>query len=121
MSYKIPDRILSRIPEHFYIAFAGELTSVFGPGIFVKDEDGAYGVFYCSSTSGWAAALKMTCNKLKLNWLWKYYKKLEWYDSDLFDGEIEDLIISKFVEAETNNANSYYLWLIDRKKYLDKN
>lgn len=113
MEYKIPEEILSKIPQHFWPAFAGELVSTFGLFIFEKEEDSDfYALNYVSSTNGWNAALRMTCKKLKMKWLFDYYDKLEWWQSDMFDGEFEDLLIKKFVEADDNPQHEYYKWLI---------
>lgn len=111
-TYNIPDDIISKIPDYFWPAIAGELCSVFGPDIFVKPECGMYGLFFISSTAGWNAALKVTCHKLDMMWLYEYYDKLQWWESDMFDGEIESLIVERFVEKDSANSNPYYLWII---------
>ena len=49
----------------------------------------------------------MTCEKLNMEWLVEYHDSLEWYDSDLFDGEMEDMIIEQFIEAESAGTNVY--------------
>lgn len=113
MEYKIPEEILSKIPQHFWPAFAGELISTFGLMIFEKEEGtDLYALYYVSSTSGWNAALRVTCKKLEMKWLFDYYNGLEWWQSDMFDGEFEDLLIKNFVEAEDLPAATYYAWLI---------
>lgn len=112
MEYKVPEEVLMKIPSHFWPAFAGELISIFGLSIFEKETENGYGLFYVSSTVGWNAALRMTCNKLNMKWLSDYYDKLEWWESDMFDGEFEDLLIKNFVEAEDLPGGSYYAWLI---------
>ena len=112
MEYKIPEEILAKVPQYFLPAFAGELVCVFGLAVFEKSETDSYGLFYVSSTLGWNAALRMTCNKLDMKWLFDYYDKLEWWQSDMFDGEIEDRLISIFVEAKGSPWNDYYQWLI---------
>ena len=121
MNYKIPDDILAKIPEHFWPAFAGELVSVFGHDLFEtyesKDGGTESGLYYIGGTAGWNVALKMTCWKLNIDWLYDYYYKLEWYDSDLFDYEIECLIESKFVN-KNKRPNAYYKWIIDKKVVL---
>ena len=120
LSYKIPNDILEKIPEHFWPALAGELVSVFGPTIFEYNiyEDGTrdYPFEYISGTAGWHLALKMTCRKLDIDWLYEYYKKLEWYDSDKFDSEIQDLITSKFIDVTPKSPSAYYLWAIEEKE-----
>ena len=59
----------------------------------------------------------MTCQKLNMCWLLDYYNSLEWYESDLFDGEMEGKIVSEFIEADQAqaNANAYYKFLFQRK------
>ena len=122
LTYKIPEDILSKIPEYFWPAFAGEIVSVFGLFTFNK-VDGLYNLYFITGTTGWNAALKMTCRKLNMDWLYEYYNKLQWWESDMFDGEFEDLIISKFVEADEDDwreipteerdrwQSTYYSWL----------
>lgn len=122
LTYKIPEDILSKIPEYFWSAFAGELVSVFGPHALEKVDD-SYNLYFLTGTMGWNAALKMTCRKLDMYWLYEYYDKLQWWESDMFDGEFEDLIVSKFVEADKDDwreipteerdrwASTYYSYL----------
>ena len=43
-----------------------------------------------------------------------YYDSLEWCDSDLFDGEIENKLISEFVEAKGIEVDTYYQFLIKK-------
>lgn len=114
-SYKIPEEILSKIPGYFWPAFAGELCSVFGPDILGKDEDDIYAIDYAGGTAGWHAALKATTHKLSMAWLFDYYDGLEWYDSDQFDGELEDLVRTQFIEVKQPAANPYYLWLLEQQ------
>jgi hypothetical protein len=115
LHYHIPEEIENRIPEYFYIAMAGELCSIFGWQIFEKQEDSYISEiepYYdlASSTGGWYEAFKATCKKLDMNWLLEYYRTLAWYDSDMFDGVIENRIITNFIEKD-DNANSYYRYL----------
>lgn len=113
MEYKVPEEILEKIPQHFWPAFAGELVSTFGLMIFEKEEGSDfYALNYVSSTSGWNAALRITCNKLDIKWLFDYYDKLEWWQSDMFDGEFEELLIKNFVEAKDLPSSTYYAWLV---------
>lgn len=112
MDYKIPADILTKIPQYFWPAFAGELVSTLGLAVFQKDEDSQYGLYFLGSTFGWNAALRMTCEKLNMKWLFDYYDKLEWWQSDMFDGEFEDLLIKNFVESRDNPEHAYYSWLI---------
>ncbi len=104
--FKVPDKILNDIPTYFYAVFAGELHSVFGPTIFEKsDTDDDYGLFYVEGTAGWVTAFKLVAGRLGLPWLISYYDSLDWFDSDLFDDQIGDLLIKRFTKAKPNKKN----------------
>lgn len=122
LSYKIPEDIMAKIPEYFWAAIAGELVSIFGPHALEKIDE-SYSLYFLTGTTGWNAALMMTCRKLDMNWLFEYYDKLQWWESDLFDSEFEDLIISKFIEVKDDwpelpeeeryrYESTYYSWII---------
>ena len=84
MEYKVPEDILSNIPQHFWPAFAGELIGVFGLVVFEKDDECGYGLYFLGGTNGWNAALRMTCKKLEMKWLFDYYDKLEYLYNSVF-------------------------------------
>ena len=107
------DKILSNIPDYFYPAFAGELVSVFGSEILDPSETGEVPLFYISGTTGWNAALRMTCKKLGIDWLMSWYDELEWFDSDNFDGELLEMTETKFLDNSSESNGSYYRWIID--------
>ena len=113
MENKNFDKILSNIPDYFYPAFAGELVSVFGIEILEPSETGEVPLFYISGTTGWNAALRMTCKKLGIDWLMSWYDELEWFDSDNFDGELVEMMETKFLDNSSESNNSYYRWVID--------
>ena len=111
--YDIPKEIKAKIPEYFYYAFGGELLSVFGKDFLTKDDDsGNYPLDFLSSTNGYSAAFDMTCRKLDMMWLKEYRDSLPYYDSDLFDGEIDEQVIRVFKKSK--EANPYYLYLIGK-------
>lgn len=109
---KIPEEVLRRteeIPGYFYIAFSGELFSVFGKNVFKTFEHFLENVH---GTSGFHCAFKMTCYKCGMDDLDKYRDSLEWYDSDKFDSIIIESVMKKINNIE--NADSYYQYLIER-------
>ena len=118
-TYKIPKNILNRIPDHFWACFAGVLCAFYGPDIFKKDEDGFYNIIYVSGTGSWTVALKTSCKQIGIDWLISYYTSLSWDESDLFDDELSELLIKKFIENDdmVDYKNIYYKWIInnDRK------
>lgn len=94
IEYHIPEDIIQRIPPEFYEAFLHQLQTVFKHDITYKDEETDwYGFEFCEGTGGWYEALKTTCEQMNMKWLFDDYNKLEWYDSDLFDDQLSQLII----------------------------
>lgn len=118
MADKKFDDAISEIPDYFYPVFAGQLVAVFGANVLKPSKDGESPLFYISGTSGFNAALRMTCKKLGLSDLWDWYDKLEWYDSDDFDGELVELLISKFIDNTDQSCNPYYKWLMNEKPLM---
>ncbi len=109
VKYTIPEEIDSQIPDYFYPALAGELFSVFGPSVY-EPIDGVYSLN--TSTHGWHEAMQATCDKLGLGWLMSYYNSLTWYDSDMFDGIIEDRVV-RIIEQAGSWESVYYTYLIN--------
>lgn len=100
VEYRIPEELQSKIPDYFYTAMAGELISVYGweksKDMFFSEEENEC-INLDSGTVLWAQAFKAACQKLNMSWLFQYYETLPWYDSDIFDGIIEDEICRKFI------------------------
>lgn len=114
--YKIPKDVLAKIPDYFWAGLAGELVGVWSLDIFEKADEKTTYIDFHGGTMGWAAAFKMACKKLDMQWLYDYYDALEWWESDHFDGEIIDLLKYKFIDADTpQHPSSYYLWLIGKE------
>lgn len=111
-TYEIPTDIDSRIPEAFYYALAGKLFAVFGPELF-NDHDGKYYDLQ-SGTAGWYEAFAAACRELNIDWLQDYSARLDWFNTDLFDGAIEERVIDKVIK-NFEPANSYYQHLIDER------
>ncbi|WDL98867.1 hypothetical protein [Alicyclobacillus sp. ALC3] len=57
-------------------------------------------------TSGFHDAFKETCRKYGLNQVVDYRKQLPWYDADLFDSELGDLLV-RFGLVERGTAEEY--------------
>lgn len=112
---KIPEEVLQKtkeIPSYFYIAFAGELFSVFGNIILHYDSEHGHFLECIYGTGGFYEAFKMTCYKLNMSDLEEYRNTLIWYDCDKFDSIILENVIKQI--DEMGNANSYYQYLIRR-------
>ena len=77
--------------------------------------DGGYADL-ASSTAGWMRAFKATCRKLEMDWLLKYYNALPWYESDVFDGIIEQEIGRRLMNRKGDGSNEYYRYLLEREQ-----
>lgn len=88
--YKIPEEMLSKIPDGFYIRFIFELESAFGEKIFDQ-----VGLSCLVGTFGWRGALKTSCEAFDMMWLDNYYKNLRWYEADRFDDEFLAILKEK--------------------------
>ena len=117
--YTAHDRAIKRIPDYFYTAFAGELFSIYGwsrsKDMFYPDSAPEY-VDLGSGTVGWVQAFRATCQKLEMEWLLKYYEDLPWYDSDVFDGIVEQEIGRRFMNRKDDVGNGYYRYLLGREQ-----
>lgn len=112
-TYTIPREIDSRIPEYFYIALAGELLSIFGLSVFKYDETANPNILMVESSLGWATAMRMTCNKLKMDWLWDYYEGLDRQDLDMFDNTIGSRTLSALSKCSGSTTSPYYVYIIE--------
>ena len=98
-TYKIPGPIIDNIPKEFYFAFASNLRARFGPWIF-EGQDEIKNAFYVTGSVGWMDTFKATAARLGLSWLVEYYDSLDWYDSDLFDDHLSDLLFEHHADAK---------------------
>lgn len=98
-AYKIPRSIIDDIPEEFYFAFASDLRTRFGDWIF-GEQDEIKNIFYVTGTVGWVDTFKDAAARLGLSWLAEYYDSLGWYDSDLFDDHLLDLLLEHHADAK---------------------
>lgn len=101
--------ILSKIPDYFWQAFAGELAAIFGFDIFNPWIVDAY-----ESTAGWGMAFEVTCKKLDLDWLWHLYDGLDWEESDLFDDEVQKRLKQNLYDITLQDIKPYWLWLVSK-------
>lgn len=93
--YHIPDSIKDHIPRNFYVVFADELFRAFGRNVFKPDENGIVQVDRLIGTGGFTKALRRTCQRLDMQWLWRYYEPLAWHDSDDFDAELAETTVEQ--------------------------
>ena len=52
-------------------------------------------------------------------WLYEYWDSLEWYDSDVFDGIMEERVMEKVKESKNGISNGYYGYLCGKHEKYD--
>lgn len=87
--YTIPNEIKEKMSYDFLKEFRNQLIDIFNLSLETY-ADSFYGI---ESTAGWANALKAACHSTGKDDIWNYWNELEWYDSDIFDGELVDILI----------------------------
>lgn len=92
--YRIPEYIKGNLTKEFLQAFVNNLMVVFDIDELDKDSFLTFeSISMCESTAGWADALEMACLFAKMFDIYSYYLTLPWYDSDMFDAEITDMLV----------------------------
>ncbi len=93
VEYSIPENIKSLITDDFLKEFRHQLFRIHEH--YSLDTFADEGIPMNTSTAGWYAAFGKAClqtNKLEL---FEYWRTLPWYDSDLFDGELSDMLVDR--------------------------
>lgn len=88
--YKIPQEIKVEFTKEFMTYFLARLAIVFDLEDSMLD---AEHLFNLEGTCGWVVEFKNACQKYNLEYIFVYYDQLEWYDSDLFDDELGNLLV----------------------------
>lgn len=91
--YIIPDNIKKLITDDFLKEFRNQLFRIhkhYSLDVFAEE-----GIPMNTSTSGWYAAFGKACLLTQKEELLNYWRTLPWYDSDIFDGELAELLIKR--------------------------
>lgn len=93
IEYEIPEDIKRLITYDFLKEFRNQLIRIhnyWSIDTFAED-----GIPMNTSTGGWATALGKACIITNNKELYGYWRKLPWYDSDQFDGELAEMLIER--------------------------
>lgn len=94
--YRIPKALKKKINKNFIRQMMYELHMIFGLNLDTPYLE--YSALTNSGTGGWYESFANTCRKTNNKELLEYYNSLPWYESDLFDDEVEQLFIKyKFI------------------------
>lgn len=100
VQYDIPEKYKTLLTKEILEQFARNLLAVF------PQCDDAYTLFFLESTNGWVDAFSRAINvqatNNKYRELLDYYFELEWYDLDMFNDELLDLMIEFGILPELN-------------------
>ena len=88
--YKIPKEIKIKFTKDFMADFLINIIQVFNLNEPISYSDD---IIYLASSRGWVDAFKNTCQKHNIKDVLAYYDGLKWYDSDLFDDELGQLLV----------------------------
>lgn len=90
--YSIPKRIKDMITDDFLKEFRNQLFRIndYHIGMFAED-----GIPINTSTGGWYAALGKACLLTGKEGILRYWNTLPWYKSDIFDGELADMLVER--------------------------
>ena len=88
VEYKIPEEIKTRLNKEVMSGFLDNLKRIFK----LDDNKANEELPYLISSVGWGMAFNNICRDYLLFDVSDYYLKLDWYDSDLFDDELLELL-----------------------------
>jgi len=91
IEYNIPEEIKNLITYDFLKEFRNQLIRIHE--YWSIDTFAENGIPMNTSTGGWHASLGKACIITNNKDLYNYQKHLEWYDSDIFDGELAEMLI----------------------------
>lgn len=91
IEHQIPENIKNIITYNFLKEFRNQLIRIHE--YWSIDTFAENGIPTNIGTSGWQAALGKACIITDNKELYNYWRKLPWYDSDIFDGMLVDMLI----------------------------
>lgn len=93
IEYTIPQDIKNLITDDFLKEFRNQLFRIHEH--YSLDTFADFGIPLNTSTSGWFAALGKACLLTNKEAIFDYWRTLPWYDSDVFDGELADMLVER--------------------------
>lgn len=93
IEYTMPEDIKNLITDDFLKEFRNQLFRIheyYSIDTFAED-----GIPMNTSTGGWYAAFGKSCLLTHKEVLLDYWRTLPWYDSDIFDSQLADMLIER--------------------------
>lgn len=101
IEYKMPKGIKDQLTKAFISDFHEAVIETFKQNDRNQDREPfkyeSYTYYawwlHMEGTGGYCQSFRQTCEKHELSEVLTYYNQLQWYDSDLFDSEVGDLLV----------------------------
>ena len=93
VEYHIPEDIKAMISDDFLKELRNQLFRIHE--YYSLETFADQGIPINTSTAGWYAAFGKACLLKNKSELLDYWENLEWYDSDIFDGIVADMLVEK--------------------------
>lgn len=93
LEYTMPEDIKNLITDDFLKEFRNQLFRIHE--YYGLEDFAEYGIPMNTSTGGWYAAFGKACLLTHKEVLFDYWQTLPWYDSDIFDGELADMLVDR--------------------------
>ena len=90
IEYEIPKHIKELITLEFLKELRNQLFRIHGYSIDTFAEDS---ILFSPSTGGWCTSFSKACISTNSKELHNYWDSLEWYDSDIFDDELSNMLV----------------------------
>ena len=91
VAYEIPKNIRDLITYDFLKEFRNQLFRIHEHYSLETFAD--FGIPINTSTGGWYAAFGKACLLTNKEKVFNYWRSLPWYDSDIFDGELAEMLV----------------------------
>lgn len=101
VGYTIPENIKSLITYDFLKEFRNQLFRI--NEHYSLETFADFGIPMNTSTSGWYAAFGKACLLTNKKEIFNYWRMLPWYDSDIFDGELAEMLVDNKLILEDSN------------------
>lgn len=93
VAYTIPEHIRNLVTDDFLKEFRNQLFRIHD--YYSLDLYADRGIPMNTSTIGWFAAFGKACLVTHKEEILDYWRTLPWYDSDIFDGELADMLVER--------------------------
>lgn len=103
VEYTIPEHIRNLVTDDFLKEFRNQLFRIHD--YYSLDLYADHGILMNTSTAGWFAAFGKACLVTHKEEILDYWRTLPWYDSDIFDGELADMLVErKFILDDSSKV-----------------